>query len=102
MVARSEKKSFENRKFRTKGWSRVFLDRVAVKSNSDSDRSLPMVQADVEREAKRPCKKKGREKKERRQPKERMLPELPKNPKRERTHEPPGRNFTRSNRPGPN
>lgn len=38
---RAEKNSFENRKFRTKGWSQAFLDRVAVKSNSDSDRPAP-------------------------------------------------------------
>jgi len=84
-----------------KGRAEHFLIELRSKAIPILIDRLPMVQADVGREAKRPCKKKER-KKERRRPKERTFPELPKNPKRARTHEPPGRNFTRSNRPGPN
>lgn len=61
---------------------------------------LSMVQADVGREAK-PCKKKREKKGEKAAEREDAL-RAAENPKRERTHEPPGRNFTRSNRPRPN
>lgn len=83
--ARSKKNGFENRKFRMKGWSRAFLDRVAVKSNSDSDRPAPNGAGRRWTWSETPLQKKREKKRRGDGPKERTFSELLKNSKRERT-----------------
>lgn len=87
---------------------RAFLDRVAVESNSDSDRPCSQT-LDVKQNALAKKRTGGTERgdaadREREREKERQttLSELPKNTMRERMSEPAGHSFTRSDRPGPN